>query len=216
MVGILYLNSLRKYVLSFNTKLALGVLFVFQQNLQTTSICWHLNVTKKTSSTPMKFNFRSQRLLKDPGELRAGSHLHPTTNGKVQSPKEGTTLILLLFHHFHAMPAKHLNHSHIHCLPLAGLTALSLLLSEGSTPISKLLLLQLLSDLSVITDICFFVFAFWQDFISGCILKIKIHLLNTVHDYTFILQDYHIPSIAPLLPDTENHQGICELIFSII
>lgn len=120
MVGILYLNLLRKYVLSFNTKLALGVTIICF-SAEPTNYFYLLasKCNKKTSSTPMKFNFRSQRLQKNPGELRAGSHLPPTTNGKVESPKEGTALILLLFHCFHSMPAKHLNCSHIHCLPLA-------------------------------------------------------------------------------------------------
>ena len=97
MVGILYLNLLRKYVLSFNTKLALGI----------TIICFSAEPTnyfylqapkcnKKMFSTPMKFNFRSQRLLKNPGEPTAGSHLPPTTNGKVESAKEGTALTLLV------------------------------------------------------------------------------------------------------------------------
>lgn len=165
MVGILQLNLLRKYVLSSNTKLALGVTIICVLAEPTNYFCLLApKCNKKMSSTPMKYNFRSQRLLKDPGELRAGSHLPLTTNGKVESPKEGTTLILLLFCCFHAMPAKHLNSSHIHCLPLAGLMALSLLLSEGSTPIRKLPLLQLVSDLSEATDFLVFVFAFWQDF----------------------------------------------------
>lgn len=120
MVGILYLNLLRKYVLSFNTKLALGVTIICF-SAEPTNYFYLLapKCNKKMSSTPMKFNFRSQRLQKNPGELRAGSHLPPTTNGKVESPKEGTALILLLFHCFYSMPAKHLNCSHIHCLPLA-------------------------------------------------------------------------------------------------
>lgn len=126
MVGILYLNLLRKYVLSFNTKLALGVTIIcFSAEPTNNFYLLAPKCNKKMSSTPMQFNFRSQRLLKDPGELRAGSHLPPTTNGKVESPKEGTTLILLRFCCFHTMPAKHLNGSHIHCLPLAGLMALS-------------------------------------------------------------------------------------------
>lgn len=141
MFGILYPNLLRNYVLSFNTKLALGVTIIcFSAEARNYFYLLAPKCNKKMSSTPMKFNFRSQRLLKDPGELRAGSHLHPTTNGKVESPKEGTTLILLLFHTA-SMPAKHLNRSHIHCLPLVGLMTLSLLLSEGSIPIRKLPLL---------------------------------------------------------------------------
>lgn len=122
MVGILYLNLHRKYVLSSNTKLALGVTIICFLAEPTNYFCLLApKCNKKMSSTPMKYNFRSQRLLKDSGELRAGSHLPLTTNGKVERPKEGTTLILLLFCCFHSMPAKHLNSSHIHCLPLAGL-----------------------------------------------------------------------------------------------
>lgn len=97
MVGILYLNLLRKYVLSFNTKLALGVTIICFSAAPTNY--FYLLVpksNKKMFSTPMKFNFRSQRLLKNPGEPTAGSHLPPTTNGKVESLKEGTALILLV------------------------------------------------------------------------------------------------------------------------
>lgn len=92
MVGILYTNLLRNYVLSFNTKLALGVTIICFSAEPTNDLCLLApKCNKKMSSTPMKFNFRSQRLLKDLGEVRAGSHLPPTTNGKVESPKEETT-----------------------------------------------------------------------------------------------------------------------------
>lgn len=135
MVGILYLNLHRKYVLFFNTKLALGVATICFLAEPTNYFCLLApKCNKKISSTPIKYNFRSQRLVKDPGELRAGSLLPLTTNGKVESPKEGTTLILLLFCCFHAMPAKPFNSSHIHCLPLAGLMALSLFCQKVVIP----------------------------------------------------------------------------------
>lgn len=81
----------------------------------------------------MKFNFRSQKLLKNPGEPTAGSHLLPTTNGKVESPKEGIALILVLFLYisfpFCLLRANQPPQlSYIHCLPRQGLVVLSLLL----------------------------------------------------------------------------------------
>lgn len=89
MVGTLYLKLLIKNVLSFNTKLALGVTIIcFSAEPANYFYLLVPKCNKKMFSTPMKFNFRSQRLLKTPGEPTAGSRLPPTTNGKVVLKKE--------------------------------------------------------------------------------------------------------------------------------
>lgn len=137
MVGILYLNLLGKYIPSFNTKLALGVTIICI-SVEPTNYLFLLvhncNNNNKCSPHPWSLILGASG-SQNPGETTASSHLPPTTNGKVESPKEGRALILLLLFlciSFPLLPlqANHLKPSYIHCLPLKALLPLSLLLQK--------------------------------------------------------------------------------------